>query len=486
MKNRWFLVVLFLCLVVSAHAVLIDEDFNVETSIATRGLMLTYALIFVAGIIVSFTPCVYPMIPITLSIIGARTSGRRPLAGFLHALVFVLGIAVIYSVVGFIGARTGQTFGFLFQQKLFLVFLALFFFAMGLSMMGVFTIQLPARLAGRLQSGANRGGYIGALLLGLVTGIVASPCGSPVLFSVLAIAAQNGREFVGVSLLFAYALGLGMIFLLLGSFPAFIKSLPKSGGWMDDIKIFLGLVIMAVGVYYLKFAMSEFAFHIVLAVSGLAGCAFATGISFRRRPHRRLLVSWAAGALAAFGFAVYMTATIPQRSTSSGEISHPPATQAMPTNDIPSGAPVSAAISSAKEITPDANKPPAKTADTETTAAIALNWLTDEAEALAKARQEKRPVMIDFTADWFAACKQLEKKTFGDPVIAGLLRDYVVVKIDCTEQTNENQALQKKYDSRSLPTVAFISPDGKHRADLTLYKFEASDKFLQRLRKVQP
>jgi thioredoxin:protein disulfide reductase len=490
---------------------------DISSQLAVRGLILTAFGVFLAGVGVSLTPCVYPMIPITLSIIGARTAGQKAILGFLHSFVFVLGIALVYSILGIIVARSdSRTMGFLFQQTWFVVVIALFFAAMGLSMMGLFTIQAPGWLGGKLQAGANRGGYLGAFLLGMVTGVVASPCGSPVLVSVLLVAAQAGKGIVGFVLLFAYALGIGMLFLILGTFPSLLKALPKSGAWMEDIKRLLGLVLIGVGVYYLRYALPHLAYLILVVGGSLAAALLIAVKSGERRDSPRLLAVWR---LTGAGLALFAVAV--------AFMEIPKVVMALPSPDRDAQKVVSAAKAAlAPVVTPQgiaadissAWKPPAVVADpngkvidlrvtpapvasgsatptpvaqaavpTPTPVAQAeaeLDWVTSETEGLLLAKSSGKPIIIDFGAEWCAACKELEKKTFPAPEVRKVLEGFVRIRVDCTEESAETEALWKKYGIKSLPAVQFIDKNGDWQKDLTLLTFEPPEEFLKRLEKL--
>jgi thiol:disulfide interchange protein DsbD len=409
---------------------------DVSSMLANQGFLLTLGIVFAFGVGVSFTPCVYPMIPITLSIIGARSAQQKPVIGFLRSLVFVLGIAVVYSALGLLAARMNWAFGFLFQNKWFVALIALFFVGMGLSMMGWFTIQMPASIAGRLQPGASRGGFVGAFILGLVTGVVASPCGSPVLASTLVLAAQSGKAFVGVSLLFVYSLGIGVLFLVLGTFPSFLKAIPKSGAWMDDVKKFMGAVLIAVGAWYLRLVIPASVYWPLVVIACLASAVGLAVLAGHRRANPRLFTAWRIAAIGVAAFAVY------------------------------------AAI----------EKAPAVIAGKQSMGSA--EWLSSEAAAVQQARVENRPMIVDFGAEWCAACNELEEKTFSDPAVKQEMMQFVKVRIDCTADTEKTQALQKKYGSVSLPTVAFVDKSGKQLTDLSLLEFEKPAKFIERLKKV--
>ena len=481
MLQRIVLILSVLTLCASANAGI--GDFDAAASIASRGFLLTWIVVFFAGVLVSFTPCVYPMIPITLSIIGARNAQQRPLQGFLRSLVFVLGLALVYTALGFAGAKTGKLVGFMLQSKWFLGFLTLFFIAMGASMLGLFEIQLPPSIASRLQGKAGRGGYVGAFLLGVVTGVVASPCGSPVLFSVLTLAAQSGQEIVGMLLLFAYALGIGMLFLFLGTFPSFLQAMPRSGDWMEDVRIFLGLVLLAVAIgYYAGFLFTPAVHGAIVALSSVAAVVFCLKHARNRSQQRGLWTFWLAMALVLLGCAAYGGWGI-YRSLTTSQKDLGTVGAATPEKPVQKVAPAATSETlpgvTEKQTSAPAGELPA--VQTVAKAAATEGWLASESDALRKAKEEGKPVIIDFGAAWCAACKELEHKTFSDPEVARILDGFVKVRIDCTEETDENSALRQKYGAISLPTVVLVKPDGTVAAELTLRKFEEPTKFVERL-----
>ncbi|HEX9934287.1 MAG TPA: cytochrome c biogenesis protein CcdA, partial [bacterium] len=207
-----------------------------------RGSILAFFLVFLGGLLTSLTPCVYPMIPITLAVIGAQASGSR-MKGFVLSLFYVLGIAVTFSGLGVAAAKSGSLFGTVAQHSVVQVVLALVFFLMGLSLLGVFVLQIPASLAGKIR-GKKRTGYLGALLTGLLAGLVVSPCIGPVLVVILAWVAKTGNAFLGFSLLFSFALGLGVLFILIGTFSGVLKNLPKAGVWTEHIETVFGVLLV--------------------------------------------------------------------------------------------------------------------------------------------------------------------------------------------------------------------------------------------------
>lgn len=210
---------------------------------------------FIAGVLTSFTPCIFPMIPITISILGHNAEKNSRAQNFIRSLFYVLGIAVTYSILGVIAASSGKLFGNIFTNKWIMLSMSLIFAIMALSMWGLFELQVPAFIRNRFGSGKNPTHLGGIFVMGLISGIVASPCVGPVLVAILSYVATTQNVLVGFALLFTYAIGLGMIFIILGLFGQALSRLPRSGKWMNKIKLILGLLMIAMSFYYLQFAI---------------------------------------------------------------------------------------------------------------------------------------------------------------------------------------------------------------------------------------
>lgn len=362
---------------------------------------VTLLVIFGAGILTSFTPCIFPMIPITLAVLGARDAGKTRLSGFILSLFYVLGIALTYAVLGVIAAKTGALFGAMLGHPLVAVALAVIFVAMAFSMYGYYEIKLPDawtnKLMGSSPSHSARGEF-GAFLSGLVAGIVASPCVGPVLVSILAYVAKSQDGTLGFVLLFVYALGFGQIFLVLGTFSHLLKKMPRSGPWLDKTKLVFGTTMIGMALYVLWPVAKPF-----IALDRTADAA-------------------------GDGAAV------------EGEA---PADYAKPAWQVYSDATLAAAIAA------------------------------------------KKPVVIDFKADWCLACKELEYYTFSDKAVLEAGRDYVWLYFDATSDSPELAALRAKYEILGLPFVTFYDSSGEWRKDLTLTGFEKAEPFLERLKAIK-
>lgn len=208
---------------------------------------LAFLTVFLAGVGVSFTPCVYPVIPLTLGVIGARSAGSRA-KGFVLSLVYVLGMAVVYACLGAFAALSGKIFGGLGSSPWSYFFVANVCLAMALSMFGIF--ELPQiRLVKAAPSG--RRGLLGVFLAGAVSGLIVGPCTAPVLATILVYVGDRHNVPYGISLLFTFGYGVGFLMILLGTFTGFITSIPKSGPWLVRVKMAFGWLLVAAAEYFL-------------------------------------------------------------------------------------------------------------------------------------------------------------------------------------------------------------------------------------------
>jgi cytochrome c-type biogenesis protein len=214
-----------------------------------QSLLFAYVAAYLAGVLVSFTPCIYPVIPITAAVIGGQRdiSGAR---GFVLSLFFVLGLALTYTALGVFAALTGKLFGMIQTRPLTQGVLGGLFILMGLAMLDVFQLSLE-RYAPRGLTGGNRKGIFGSFMIGVTSGFILGPCTAPVLAVILGVVASRQSVFFGGSLLFVFSLGVGSLLVLVGTFAGILASLPKSGAWMTGVKKLSGIVMLAAGAYFL-------------------------------------------------------------------------------------------------------------------------------------------------------------------------------------------------------------------------------------------
>lgn len=419
------------------------DSSNFEKYLGTS-ILAGLIFVFFAGIFTSFTPCIFPMIPITLAVLGNHSNERSRLQNFVTSCVYVLGIATTYSLLGLIAASTGGLFGASLGNPLVLAFICLIFLAMALSMYGLYEIQVPAFLRNQLGRGKQKQNLVGAYITGLFAGIVASPCVGPILVAILTYVASTQNKLLGFLYLFFYALGLGLIFIALGLSNQLLKALPRSGSWMNGFKFILGSLMLSAFYYYLDLLIPARWFDIALGL-GLVVLASVYG-AFVQVQHKKLIHHVRKGIMLAtliVGLGYNVLGAFDLRPYIHGRI--------MATNSL-------------NQIQK-------------------LNWQTYSESALEQARKDQKPVIIDFWADWCAACHELEEHTFTDPRIRAMAGNFVLLKFDATKDSEQLRTLKKRYSIQGLPTVIFINPHGTWIDALTLTQFEAADKFLHRMEK---
>ncbi|AGH96263.1 protein-disulfide reductase DsbD family protein [Pseudobdellovibrio exovorus] len=389
-------------------------------------LLLSFLSVFIAGILTSFTPCIFPMLPITISILGHNATKGNRFHNFSRALAYVLGIGLTYASLGVAAALTGNLFGAALANKYVLTVLVVLFFAMALSMWGAYELQSPAFIRNRFGTGKSQG-IGGALVMGLVAGVVASPCVGPVLVSVLSYVSTTKNVFLGFSLLFTFAMGLGLIFLVIGLSSNALRLLPRSGKWMDRVKFLLGAGMWGAALYYAQFLMSDRWWTALIAASFIAFSIWKGAFKLHNKHYLRR----------SFLLAVFVFSTTvlllsffkPQYLSNTFYL--------------------------------QVDEQPANS----------LNWIDYSEEALLNAQKEGKPVMIDFFAEWCAACHELDKKTFSTPEFQELAEQFYLVRFDATEDSEAVQQVLRKYDIKGLPTVMFINRNGVLLKELTFTQF---------------
>jgi thioredoxin:protein disulfide reductase len=380
-----------------------------------HGWLFAYASVFVGGFLTSLTPCVYPLIPITVSLFGARGDDVPRRRAIALASLYVAGIGVMYAALGVGSALAGRAFGTFMANPWVMAPIAVLFIVMAVSMFGAFELALPSAMQQRLSSVGGRG-FFGAFAMGLVGGIIAAPCTGPVLASILAYVATTKSVVLGGSLLVTYALGMGVLFFAIA---AFAVALPKSGAWMEGVKSVFGVVMLVAALYFLRNVVPQLGAlgrstpsWLVgsLALAAIGGLIGAVHLSFHDAPAIRVRKALGVAVMVCGLYGAIAGVLAPKHEA---------------------GAPV-------------------------------ITWVHGEHEGLSIARAQHRPALLDFYADWCLPCKELELKTFSHAEVARALTHFTLVKVNCTTDDDPAVAAAKKrWGADTLPTLVLVDADGK-------------------------
>jgi thiol:disulfide interchange protein DsbD len=411
-----------------------------------HGAVVAVLACFGFGFVASLTPCVYPMVPITVSIFGA-TEAKSRLRGAALSGAFVLGIATLFTPMGLVFALSGKLMGSALSNTWVVLALVLLFTALAASMFGAFELALPSSVTNKLST-VGGVGYKGAFVMGLVMGLIAAPCTGPFLTGILTVIATSKSVALGAAALFSFALGLGVLFFVAG---AFAVNLPKGGAWMMGIKWVSG-----VGLAYMAFSYLRDKFepirslvnHGSYSFGAIAGVVLLVGLVLggihvaaerRKSPiaHLSKPMKLASIVPAVVGAVMFVT-----------WFNLPHNTEAMAATNVPE-----------------------------------IQWLMSEEQGRAKANTEGKPVLLDFGATWCTACKELEHETFPDVAVRTEAQRFVAIHVDASDDDDTQvEAVKKKYGVVGLPVLLILDKDGKEIVRFN--EFVKPDKFVAAMKKV--
>lgn len=418
-----------------------DNRSAIEKAADRFGVIGVLLAAFIWGFLASLTPCVYPMIPITVSVIGAGAQGKW-LRGLLLAGFYVLGMSLTYALFGVAAAWSGNLFGAYTDHPAVRIIVAAIFVILALGMFDLIYIQMPSSVSSKL-GGKTGTGILGVFITGAAAGAIVGPCVGPMLVGILVYIASLADKLLGFLIMWSFALGMGMLFLLIGTFSGVATSLPKAGQWMERIKSVFGVLLLGAALYYIQPLLPMKVFYLILgALLVCIGLYLGALDGFTREASGKRKI-WQAAGIVFLVLGVCYTARF--------------ALDDYPRTTGPT---------------------PVQTAG--------IRWQYDEAVALAQAKRDNQPVMIDFRADWCSACQKLEHETFVHPNIMAESARFVNLQIDCTNADDPRvKQLQKKYHVVGLPTLFFIDSDGKPLPDQSITRFVTAETLLSRMRSIK-
>jgi thioredoxin:protein disulfide reductase len=368
-----------------------------------RGAFVAFLAIFLVGLALNLTPCVYPMLSVTVSLFGGQ-SETNTLKVFLKAVTYVLGIATMYTVLGVSAALSGTLFGSWLQSPWVLGGIGVLLIGLALSSFGLYQIQMPYWLTSKL-GGTTGTGIISLYISGLVVGVFAAPCIGPPVIALLTLVSSKADPVFGFWVFFTLSLGLGFPYLILGTFSGMLKKIPRSGAWLVWVERIFGVVLSAAGLFYLSLAfVPKLSAYVIPATLILGGVylGFLEPSGKEKRGLQRF--KWAFG-LVAIAFGVVAANALRESG---------------------------------------------------------MTWEQFSEAKISGAKQQNKPIVMDFYADWCIPCLELEHKTFTDPSVIAATKDFVRLKVDLTHfDSPESEALRKTFNIAGVPTIIFIDKTGQ-------------------------
>lgn len=427
-------------------------DQSLTQRLASSGLLLNLAVFFGLGLLLVFTPCVLPMIPILSTVIVGNQAGRG--RAFALSGVYVVAMAITYSLLGVAAALAGANLQAMLQAPVFIIVIAVVFVLLALSMFGLYELQLPAFLRDRLARVSNRqegGSLFGAAAMGVVAALLASPCMTAPLAGALIYIADTGNGVLGGLALLALGLGMGAPLIALATVGA--GFLPRPGKWMDGVKAVFGFVLLGTTVYFLERILSD---ALILALWGALTLALGLSLLHIARvvsettPLRSLAASL--GVVTMFWGALMMTGA----AAGSIEPWQPLKAFVATGNDSKAGGKQQAAFERFKSV-------------------------DDLDRALAEAGANGQWTLVDFYADWCVSCKIIEEEVFGDATVKSALSDVQLLRADVTANDSLDQELMKHLGVVGPPTILIIGPDGQEYREQRTTGEVSAEVFLERL-----
>lgn len=415
------------------------KELTFTEQLASQSLITNLLIFFAVGVGLAFTPCVFPMFPILSSLIAGQQNLSTKKA-FALSFVYIQGMAVTYAALGLVvAALGGQVQGYL-QHPFVLISFSLLFVLLAMSMFGWYEIKLPSSMMSKLTQVSNNqkgGNYVGVFLMGVLSGLIASPCTTAPLSAALLFVAQSGDYLVGGLTLYVLSLGMGLPLLLLGTSGG--KLLPKAGGWMEQVKTLFGFVMLIVPLILLERLVSA---DIILLMAGVLALATALYLhhwqSSQTQSKLKTALWFAATLLVITGFTLTKNYFWPVQVQT---------------------VQVSSQNNEFKQV-----------AD-----------LAELKEAVAQANDEGRLVMVDLYADWCVACKEFEHYTFPDAKVQSEFSHYQLIQIDLTESDNKTIELMEEYTVFGLPSILFFNTQGQELSTQRVTGFLNAEDFAKHL-----
>ncbi|MEO1581316.1 MAG: protein-disulfide reductase DsbD [Pseudomonadota bacterium] len=429
----------------------VSEQAKLAALITTSNIFAVLGTFFGLGLLLAFTPCVLPMVPILSGIIAGDGDNVTPARGFFLALLYVLGMALTYTIAGAVFAKAGQQAQTVFQQPWILATFAGLFVVLSLSMFGLFELQMPSSIQTRIANisgGQKSGTAVGAFVMGALSSLVVTACVAPPLVAALAVIGQTGDVVRGGLALFALSMGMGTPLLLVGASAG--RLLPKAGAWMERVKQAFGFIMLGLAIWMLARLLPPGVVLLMWAVLIFMAGVFLGGLTpLPESPRGTQQMGKGFGMLAMLYGAVLFVGAL--------------------TGGEDPLQPMKGSVLASRGGALQAEAPKLQFAKIKT--------VSDLENAVASAAREGKAVMLDFYADWCVSCKEMEKYTFTDQTVIAALEDTVLLKADVTANDQDDKDLMAVFGIFGPPSIIFYGPDGVLRPGYQVVGYMAAEKF---------
>lgn len=431
----------------------------ITQKLKTGSLWTIIAGFFVIGLLLAFTPCIFPMIPILAGIIAGQGEKITTRKALLLSIVYVLAMAVTYTIAGVLAGLFGSNLQAAFQNPWILSAFAAVFVALAFSMFGFFELQLPSALQSKImqvQNNQQGGTLIGVAVMGLLSALIVGPCMAPPLAGALIYIGQTGDAVLGGTALFAMSLGMGLPLIIVGTLGG--KFLPKAGGWMDAVKAVFGVIMLGVAIWMLERIIPDVVAQLLWGLLLIGSAVYLGALSTLEAAASGWKKLWKA-----LGVVLLLWGALILIGVSAGG----KGSVLAPLSGLSLGGGGSAAAPQAIQFQRIKN-------------------LAELDQQLVAAKAAGQPVMIDFYADWCVECKKMEHDTFSDARIISALKPFVVLQADVTANNEEDKALFKRFGVIGPPTIVFFNAQGAEQKALQVVGYEGPETFLKQIQAVRP
>ncbi|PKM46627.1 MAG: thiol:disulfide interchange protein [Gammaproteobacteria bacterium HGW-Gammaproteobacteria-1] len=426
-----------------------SEQDSLAAALAGDNRLVTVLTFFGLGLLLAFTPCVFPMIPILSSIIVGQGAGLTTRKAFVMSLVYVLAMALTYAIAGMLAGLFGANLQAAFQNVWVLGSFSVVFVLLALSMFGFYELQLPSALQTKLSEISNKqqgGSLIGVAIMGLLSALIVGPCVAPPLMGAIIYIGQTGDAVLGFVALFALSLGMGAPLLLIGTSAG--KLLPRAGGWMNAIKAVFGVMLLAVALWMLERILPAFVTMLAWALLVIISAIYMGALEPLKEGSSGWRKLWKG-----LGLALLIHGALLLIGAGAG--GNDPL---QPLRGVGFGGGIGAAQAARLEFRK-------------------IKTVADMEREVAAAAAQGKPVMLDFYADWCVSCKEFDKYTFSDPGVIQALSGAILLKADVTANDDADQAMLRHFKLIGPPSLLFFGADGKERPSFRIVGFTGPEEF---------